>query len=304
MLVGLVLIGLASISWGTTGATMALLARDTGAGPVLVGWARLAVGAPCLVLAVVANHWFRRRGRPVHAPHILPAEITRDAASFVVLGLSMAAYQACYFCAVALTGVAIAALIAICSAPLLIAALASVVLGERPSRTVKLSLGLAVAGTALLTLGPRGLGDVSGGFGFGVVLAVGAGLAYAVYAVTAKRVLARTAPLSVAAITFTLAAIFFAPALWLVDGIHLPSLARSWPLVLYLSVGPTAVAYGLFGAGLRKVSATAAGIVSLLEPLTAAGLGVFAFGESLGALGLTGAALLLVSLVLLVLARP
>ena len=46
MLPGLLLIGLAAISWGTTGATMAMLARDAGPGPLLVGWARLASRRP------------------------------------------------------------------------------------------------------------------------------------------------------------------------------------------------------------------------------------------------------------------
>jgi drug/metabolite transporter (DMT)-like permease len=48
------------------------------------------------------------------------------------------------------------------------------------------------------------------------------------------------------------------------------------------------------------VPATAAGITSLLEPLTATLLGVIAFGESLGALGIAGALLLLFSFGLLV----
>src|SRR5215472_7056409 len=43
MLLGLALIGAAAISWGTTGATMALLSRDTGISPLFVGWARLAI---------------------------------------------------------------------------------------------------------------------------------------------------------------------------------------------------------------------------------------------------------------------
>ena len=60
----------------------------------------------------------------------------------------------------------------------------------------------------------------------------------------------------------------------------------------------------LFTIGLRRVPATVAGIVSLLEPLTAAMLGVVAFGESLGALGLAGAVLLVTSLALLGAARP
>src|SRR5262245_22433109 len=49
----------------------------------------------------------------------------------VVLGLCMAAFQVTYFSAVTRVGIAIAALIAICGAPLLITALAAAALGER-----------------------------------------------------------------------------------------------------------------------------------------------------------------------------
>ena len=71
-------------------------------------------------------------------------------------------------------------------------------------------------------------------------------------------------------------------------------------MLLYLGMGPTAAAYVLFSVGLRRVPATVAGIVSLLEPLTATLLGVVAFGESLDPLGVAGAVLLLASLGLLV----
>jgi len=79
----------------------------------------------------------------------------------------------------------------------------------------------------------------------------------------------------------------------------LAQLAAGWPLLVYLGLVPTAAAYVIFGAGLRRVTATAAGIATLLEPLTAAGLGVLAFGERLGAMGWAGAALLLAALALL-----
>ena len=58
-------------------------------------------------------------------------------------------------------------------------------------------------------------------------------------------------------------------------------------------------AYVLFTAGLDRVPATAAGIVSLLEPLTAATLGLALFGERLGPVGAVGALLLLAALALL-----
>jgi len=291
MRLGLLFIGLAAISWGTTGATMTVLARDADLGPLLVGWARLAVAAPCLVIMAAAAPRLRARRGP-------PPLAASDAAAYALLGLAMAAYQVCYFRAVTLTGVAVAALLAICSAPLMIAMLAALVLGERIEPVVKASLGMAVVGTALLVIGPRGPGEIAGRFGAGALLALGAGLSYAVYAVTAKRVLSRTAPLSVAAITFGLAALFLAPALAL-ERAPGHDLIRAAPFLLYLGLGPTAIAYALFTSGLKRVPTTVAGIVGLLEPLTATTLGVAVFGESLGTAGAAGAALLIAALVLL-----
>ena len=158
------------------------------------------------------------------------------------------------------------------------------------------------AATALLVVGPRGFGEIAGHFGLGALLALGAGVSYAVYAVAAKGLLARVTPLAVAAITFALAALFLAPAL-LGETAPTRALAAGWPLLLYLGIGPTAVAYVMFTAGLGRVPATAAGIVSLLEPLTATTLGLLVFGERLGPVGIAGAALLLAALALLTLSR-
>ena len=296
MLLGLLFVGLAAISWGTTGATMAMIAGDTGIGPLLVGWARLAVAAPCLIaLAAAAARQPSRAGQPLVSPSPLPP---RDIVAYALLGVAMAAYQVCYFRAVTLIGVAVAALLAICSAPLMIALLAALTLGERLTPLVQVSLGMAVAGTALLVVGSRGLAEISGRFGAGALLALAAGLSYAVYAVTAKRVLSHTAPLSVAAITFALAALFLAPILGF-ERVTSSDVIRAAPFLLYLGVGFTAIAYALFTLGLRRVPATVAGIVSLLEPLTAATLGVVVFGESLGARGSAGAILLIAALLLL-----
>ena len=202
----------------------------------------------------------------------------------------MAAYQVCYFRAVTLIGVAAAALLAICSAPLLIAVLAALFLGERLTPVVRLSLGMAVAGTALLVVGPRGLGEITGHFGRGALLALGAGVSYAVYAVAAKGLLARVAPIAVSAVTFALAALFLAPALL---GEPAPARTRSRRAGRCFSIwgwdrprSPTRCS----PRGCTRVPATAAGIVSLLEPLTATTLGLLVFGERLGAIGVAGRA--------------
>jgi DME family drug/metabolite transporter len=246
MLLGLLLIAVAAASWGTTGATMTLLAREAAASPLLVGWSRLAIAAPVLVLAAAG---VTRFGAPSAARRPWPS--LADLPLCAALGLAMAAYQLCYFRAVTLVGVAPAALLAICSAPLLIAVLATVFLGERLTPRVRRSLGMAVAGTALLVVGPRGFDEIAGQFGLGALLALGAGVSYAVYAVAAKGLLARVAPLA-AAITFALA-LFLAPALL---GEAAPG-ARSRQAGRSPLPRPQAHRgrYALFAAGLARVPA-------------------------------------------------
>lgn len=269
---------------------MTLLARGAAAEPLLVGFVRLAIAAPFLLgAALVSTRDWR-------------VSATGDALALLTMGAAMAAYQVFYFWAVTLTGVAVAALLAICSSPLMISALAALFLRERLTTTVGISLATAVAGTALLVIGPRGIGDISPGFALGSLLALGAGLSYAIYAVVGKATLTRVPPLPLAGITFTVAALALAPVLWWEPAVAEP-LAKGWPLFLYLGLGPTALAYGLYTVGLRRTPATVAGITALLEPLTASTLGVFLFGERLGLAGAIGAILLLAAIALLTVRR-
>lgn len=279
---GLGLIALAAISWGTTGSVTTLLVSRAAASPLVIGAARMLVGG---VLLLVAARAMTTTLRPA------PGEVWRC----IALGVCMAAFQVTYFTAVTRAGIAITALVAICSAPIMIAMLAAVLLGERATPRLMLILALGVVGTALLVApgagvaGPRPLS--------GVMLALGAGLAYALYVVIAKAAVARTPPLPLAALTFGVAAVVLAPAFALPGAGR--QLVLGWPGLVYLGAVTTAGAYALYTVGLRGVSASAAGVASLLEPLTATLLGVILFGERLGVAGWAGAALLLGALVLL-----
>ena len=73
-----------------------------------------------------------------------------DLGAMALMGAAFALFQLGYFSAIARTGVAVATLITICSAPVLVALLSALVLRERPSQRVLTSLVLAVIGTALL----------------------------------------------------------------------------------------------------------------------------------------------------------
>ncbi|MEV4323760.1 DMT family transporter, partial [Microbispora rosea] len=67
-------------------------------------------------------------------------------------------------------------------------------------------------------------------------------------------------------------------------------------LLGYLAAVPTALAYGLFFAGLRVVGGTTAAVLSLLEPLVAAVIGVVLLGERMTAVQVGGAMTLLCAL--------
>src|SRR5215470_17548178 len=176
---GALLIVAAAVTWGTTGATMKLVAAGSPMSPLLVGLLRVGFAAPCLWLAA------RLLGGPVRLPE------RDDLARMVVAGLAMGAFQACYFWGVAKTSVAVGSLIAICSAPLLITVLAALFLAERIDGRTWVALLVGITGTALLTAGPHGLSELPAGFAVGVALALGAGLAYAIYAVAVKSLVHR-----------------------------------------------------------------------------------------------------------------
>jgi DME family drug/metabolite transporter len=295
---GIVLIGLAAVSWGTTGSVMIVLQRRVATSPLFVGTARLWIAALFLGIGVsiVAA---RRPGRPSTGPAAsqAPRLHPRERALAVAAGACMAGYQAAYFTAVAWAGIAVTALVTICSAPIFIGVLAPLVLGERLSARVGSALGLGVVGTALMVAGPGGASS-SPRFGAGIALGLAAGLGYALYAVLTKAALTRAAALPLTALTFGAGAILVTPALLFVDA-PLAELRGGWPWLLYLGGVATAGAYAIYSRGLAVVPASVAGIVTLLEPLTATCLGVLIFNERLGLLGALGAALLLVALVLL-----
>ncbi|MCL6641678.1 MAG: DMT family transporter, partial [Candidatus Rokubacteria bacterium] len=219
MLRGVLLIALAGLAWGTTGSVTTVLVHRAGAEPLLIGAVRLWLAALLLAPAARLGGGSSPLGRSA-----LGAGLG--------MGVAMAAFQASYFSAVTMTGIAVAALVAICSAPLMIAALAVLFLGERLTARLAVALSLGVGGTALLVAGPDP-GGVSPRSAAGIALALAAGLAYAVYAVTAKAFVGRTSALGLTAFSFAAAAVVSTP-LGLSVADPLGQVARGWPWLLYL----------------------------------------------------------------------
>lgn len=271
---------LAATLWGTVGVTTQALYRQTATNPLSVGFFRLALATPALALACWAllgrKSWRIARG---------------DLARMALIGCMLALYQACYFAAIARIGVAMATLVTLCLAPVLVALIARVILGEKLTRATALALVLALAGIACVAgFGPGGGAHVTDLAG--VLLACGSALGYAVVTLAGRSIASRYAAIQINTVGFASGALILLP-LALGTGFVASYPARGWLELAYLGIVPTALAYGLFLTGMRATPATVASIATLLEPLTATLLAWMLFGERLGPLGLVGGALLL-----------
>ncbi len=276
---GLIFICLAAIAWGTTGTTSMLIAQQATVSPLIVGLWRIVFALPIFWLW----HGSGRRTPTLRPDSVLP---------LVAMGLCMAGYQVFYFAAVPYAGVAMTAMVAICSSPLIIALLAVVFLREKLTRKLWIALSLGVTGTVLLIAQPDALQVGGGRFFLGVALAFGAAFSYAGYAILAKALVGRMDAIEIATYSFTAAALVLAPALALQPTLDV--WLKALPFLLYLGTITSGIAYGIYMLGIRHTSATVAGITVLLEPLTASLLGIFAFKEPISGSATLGALLLTV----------
>ncbi|WP_187279855.1 DMT family transporter [Quadrisphaera setariae] len=281
-----VLVLLSAVCFGSTGTAVELGAPD--ASPLAVGAARIALGGA--LLAAVAARPLLRRGRPTAPPHRLVGVVAVGA-------LGVVAYQPLFFAGTASNGVAVGAVVALGSAPLVTGLLAWLLGGVRPSRRWVAATAVAVVGLVVLAASS---GEAGGASPLGLVASVGAGASYSVFALVTKHLLdAGWTPTGSVGAVFGGAAALSA-VLLMITGV--PTGAGDLAAVLWLGLVTTALAYVLFSTGLRELTAPTVATLTLAEPLTATLLGLLLLGEHLSAL--QAVALLLLAVGLAVLAVP
>jgi drug/metabolite transporter (DMT)-like permease len=175
-------------------------------------------------------------------------------------------------------------------APILIAALAGLVLHEGFPR--RLLAGCAVAFTGVVVIG---LATSGGGFSFetGALLCLVAAAAYATAVVVQKPVLASVSALQVtflSCVVGTLVCLPFAPSL-AGEAADAPASALAW--VVYLGVLPTGLAFTTWAYALARTSAGRLGVTTYLVPPIAILLGWALLDETPPALAFVGGALCL-----------
>jgi DME family drug/metabolite transporter len=283
---GLWLVTIAAVLWGTIGvATQAIYQIDSTTS-LFINLARLVIATPLLF----AFCW-RALGRAMWNI------ARRDLGIMALTGALMALSHAAYFAAIREAGVTITTLLTICVAPLIVTGLSVLLKFETVTRRAIIALVCALIGAVLL-VGFQNGGESGAGQALGALFSLAAAATYAGMIVCGRFLAASYHPLQVTTVTFGAGTLVLV-IINLLAGVVAVQTVQGWGLVVYLGLVPTAFAYWLFQRGLHSVPATAASIVSMLDPLVAALLAWALFGETLAAAGFAGAVLLIGSIFLL-----
>jgi drug/metabolite transporter (DMT)-like permease len=267
---GLVFIAVSAVAFGA----MAIFARFAYAGGadvlgVLV--ARFTVAGSVLALVMLATRRPWPRGRAL-------------AVAIGMGGVGYVGQAVCYFTALNHASAGLVALL-LYAYPTLVCILGAIFLGDRlTARTVAL-LAASFAGIAL-TLG--------GGHGtpLGFALGLAAALVYSVYIVVGARELKGTDALaSTTVICLSAAATLAIASLWRAP--QFPAAPAGWIPVVLIALVSTVLAIIAFFAGLKRVGAATASIVSTLEPVVTVALAWMVLGESLAPMQVVGGVLVL-----------
>ena len=267
---------LAAMLWGTVGTTQTFL--QSGVSSIAVAAVRSAIGGGVLLAAALVMGKLRLK--------------TWSWKWTILAALSIALFQSLFFTSVRFTGVALGTVITIGSSPVFSGLVEWAIWKRKPNRIWAIATSLAIIGCVLLFVN-KGEASVHP---IGVLLALSAGLMFALYTNCSKQLTEREETLPAVAMTFTLCALLLVPfsgdVMWVFESKNL------FPMI-FMGLIATSLAYVLFLAGLEKISSSAAVTLSLAEPLTAALLGVFIVGEYLSPTSWTGVVLLLGGIIVL-----
>jgi DME family drug/metabolite transporter len=277
--VGVLAVGTAASIWGTLGFFAKILYAEGVSFEALVA-VRASVGWAAMLLFVLLT-------RGVGSLRVA----RRDLLFLVPLGLvGIGAFYLLYFFTVRESTVGTAAIL-LYSSPAFVSLLAWIFLRETLGMLRVLALALTFGGIFLVVGGyaPATL-EISP-----LVLAAGllSGLTYGLYSIFGKPVAGRLDPAVILSYALgfgtVLLVIFALPTLDTLVGLS----PDSYALLLMLAVVHTALAFGLYTVGLKRLDAGQAAIVATVEPVVAGAIGVVLLGETLAAPKVLGALLVL-----------
>lgn len=266
---GIIYIIFSGISFGLL-PWFARVAYDHGAEPLGMLIARFCLAAICLVVIRLVYQ------RGVNWP--------RGKTLLQLIGLGALGYagqSSFYFFGIERIDVSLASVI-FYSYPVLVIIASWALWGAKPSKKVFVCLAIVVAGTALTA------GQVRAGSFTGVLLMLGAAVWYTFYIVMASKVTPKVGALT----SLTVIMISTAGAhliAWPLHQSSLPTDTTGWWATGAAALISTIIAMGFFLAGVARLDAGVASVLSTIEPVVSIAVGVVALNEQLTPLRTIGA---------------
>ncbi len=272
---------LAALTWGVSFPLAKIVLREVGPLTYLV--VRFAVGGGFLLAAAVLPPG---SGSPRRA----------DLARFALLGVILVGFQqGVQSFGLALTTATNSGWLT-AAAPLFIALLARLVLGERlrPRQWAGMAGGLA-GSFIVVTQGGLGWEGLRSSGGLGDLMVLESAAAWAWFSVVGKGLLARYPPIAIPAYAMAMGLVLAGPV-WLAAG-GAADLARltapGWILLLFLGACSTGLAHFCWYRAMQRHPAGVVGAYMFLQPLVASSLARFLLGESLTAPTIVGGLMIL-----------
>ncbi len=289
---GIAAAGGAALLFGVNG-TVSKLALEAGLSSTRLVELRSLGAAVCLVVAALLTR-----------PSSLAVD-RRELAFLVVAGIvGIGLVQWLYFVAIARLPVGIALLLEYL-APVFVALWVRYVRREPVRPRIWAALAMCLVGLAVVARAWSGLTLD----GLGVLAGIGAAVSLAAYYLTGEHSLGHRDPLSLAAWTFTAAAVFWSVLRppwtmdWSVlrDGVALPgpfdgAEVPLGGLVAWIIVLGTVVPYGFVLVAIRHLGSTRTGLLGMAEPVTSGLVAWVVLSENLTAVQLVGAVVVIVGI--------
>ena len=263
--IGYLLGALAEISYGTN-PLFALPLYQAGMDPDSVLFFRYLFAIP--IIGVMLK--VRGRGFAVRRAELPP---------LVMLGLLVAVSSLTLFESYNYMDVGIASTLLFVY-PVIVALIMTLMFKERLTVQTVVSIGGALVGIALLSIGEGGMALS----GTGTALVFGSALSYAIYLVAVNRSSIGSMPtLKVTFYMLTFGLSLFVVRLCIGDGLHVPPLGGwyLWVNLIALAVFPTAISFLCTTAAIKHIGSTPTAILGALEPATAVFFGMIVFGQQM-----------------------
>ncbi|HCQ5895373.1 TPA: EamA family transporter [Clostridioides difficile] len=280
---GYVFIAIAGLLWATLGLFGKFL-MGNGLTSEQVAFTRLFFGF--IVLGVYSS---------IRTPQILKISKKGIIYSVIIGIICQAMFNLCYFKAIDIAGVSIAAVL-LYTSPLFLAIFSKICYKENITRSKLFSLILCFIGAIMAVTGGRL--DFQGLNAFGLLLGVLSAIAYALMPTISKNALKEFSSSTILVYSFLFGAIFMIPS------------SRHWEILNYakdldvlscmlmLGIVPAALAYIFYAAGISKgVELSVAGVVASVELVGSVIIGCTILGESFSLGKLFGVMLMLISAV-------